>query len=553
MILGNVSNLISVLWYGLAGSYGWALTARLVGGLLNAVIGAGKAIIGEGVAPADQTTAFSLFSLMPFLLPCALTAALSAMATVATAGWLQETLPGRQRGAAGAGAYEQVPASADGGCARGSAAGGGAAADSPASTLEMVAQQRNLGAAGQQARDWTEELEGGADVEAGERGGLLLAKQPVPRAERRGHLRALRCDSARMEHPYGGPAAKGPPPEEAAALSPGQGETWPAAEEAAGDEGGHLLSPGSASEWGANHVHLARAQQRQQQRQQQSGSQEGIGSSYPGADESPRHQQLHHPPARGSGAAAATSTRDLCCVRGAAPPQQRTLREWQHAGEEAEEHERQRRQELEQQEEAPWFRQCAVVQCLAGYALIAFLFSMVEELVPIYASAPLPEGGLGLSTTQLAPPLAFSGVVLMAWSLVGYPWLARAVGTMRSCRVGLWHVIPVVLALPAVSLVAARPTATQAALFLVLGMKSVAGTNTLASFVRAAAPALGGLSWAWALEIAGGTGFQQFLPFGAAALVAVAADLIYWRLRLEEPLEEPLGSSDAAPAAVAAD
>ena len=44
---------------------------------------------------------------------------------------------------------------------------------------------------------------------------------------------------------------------------------------------------------------------------------------------------------------------------------------------------------------------------------------------PPLAAAPTREGGLGLTTTQLAPSLGFSGVVLMAYSLLGFPRLAR--------------------------------------------------------------------------------------------------------------------------------
>ena len=77
---------------------------------------------------------------------------------------------------------------------------------------------------------------------------------------------------------------------------------------------------------------------------------------------------------------------------------------------------------------------------------------------------------------------------------------------------------------------------------------------TIAAFVRAAAPALGGFSWAWSLALTGGggssgggSGGHQFLPFAAAALVALAADLIYWRLRLQE--KEVNGGGSAVPIA----
>ena len=39
MVLGNLAGVASVLWFGLSGSFAWALGARVFGGLLNAIIG----------------------------------------------------------------------------------------------------------------------------------------------------------------------------------------------------------------------------------------------------------------------------------------------------------------------------------------------------------------------------------------------------------------------------------------------------------------------------------------------------------------------------------
>jgi len=47
LVIGNVSCVVSVLFFGLAGTYWQAATARAVGGALNAIILAEKAILGE--------------------------------------------------------------------------------------------------------------------------------------------------------------------------------------------------------------------------------------------------------------------------------------------------------------------------------------------------------------------------------------------------------------------------------------------------------------------------------------------------------------------------
>lgn len=59
--------------------------------------------------------------------------------------------------------------------------------------------------------------------------------------------------------------------------------------------------------------------------------------------------------------------------------------------------------------------------------LIAFLFNVMEEVLPIFASAAVAEGGLGLTPAQLAPSLSFGGVVLCVYALKGFPWLMRCV------------------------------------------------------------------------------------------------------------------------------
>lgn len=74
---------------------------------------------------------------------------------------------------------------------------------------------------------------------------------------------------------------------------------------------------------------------------------------------------------------------------------------------------------------------------LCGYTLCAFFYNLVDEMVPIFASAPLRVKGLALTTTQLAIPLAFGGSSIILWSLFGYPHLRAALGTKNTCRTGL--------------------------------------------------------------------------------------------------------------------
>jgi hypothetical protein len=141
--------------------------------------------------------------------------------------------------------------------------------------------------------------------------------------------------------------------------------------------------------------------------------------------------------------------------------------------------------------------------------------------------------------------------------------LCRRMGVLRTLRLGLWQSAPVALLVPCASLFAGLLLPSQAVMFLAMGLKAITATNaftgslilvnaaapkqslgavngagqSLASLVRALGPALGGLSWGWSSLLVGQDWWphwvpHQYLPFVAAALVALVTDGVYWGLRL---------------------
>lgn len=161
--------------------------------------------------------------------------------------------------------------------------------------------------------------------------------------------------------------------------------------------------------------------------------------------------------------------------------------------------------------------------------LIAFLFNFMEEVLPIFGSAAVSKGGLGLTPAQLAPSLSFGGIVLCVYALKGFPWLMRwavllccgktafppecapahtttcpfdpatpclailhrRVGVVRALRLGLYMAVPMALSIPACSLFGGAPAPTQVSLFFALGFKAVAGTSAFTAcliLVNMAAP-----------------------------------------------------------------
>ena len=210
---------------------------------------------------------------------------------------------------------------------------------------------------------------------------------------------------------------------------------------------------------------------------------------------------------------------------------------------------------------AEWWRDKNVVLALMGYTGTAFAYISLDELVPLFASATIQDGGLGYSPQMLAGPLAFSGLVLILWMLGGYKWLQNQVGTRRTCILGLWMTTGVVLLFPLASVV---PSQTLGAVIFWAGMglKSISGSNaftsclvlvnlaapkeslgqvngagqTLASGVRALGPWLGGMLWSLSLVTFNSFGIpagHQWVPFGIPIILAGGCLNIYSRLTIK--------------------
>lgn len=216
------------------------------------------------------------------------------------------------------------------------------------------------------------------------------------------------------------------------------------------------------------------------------------------------------------------------------------------------------------EDQVPWYKQRNILLALSGYALIAFCYITLDELVPIFASASVLDGGLAYSTSKLSGPLSFSGVVLVIWMLIGYPWMSKKFGTIRTCIIGLIQTIPVTLLFPLSSVSFLN---TEVVFWLGMGLKSIAGSNvftsclvlvnlvapkeslgevnglgqTLASGVRALGPFLGGVMWAGSIRLFKlfGSGDDtvwghQFLPFMLSTTIAGCCMSIYLKLHIPD-------------------
>ncbi|GBF96387.1 MFS general substrate transporter [Raphidocelis subcapitata] len=601
MVIGSAATTACLVWFGLAGDYSTAVAARAAAGLLNGIIAAWKSAIGESADARGQARALGLMSLSwgvgcvvgpavggafsqpcgawpgaplcgeggllrlrPYFLPCLIAAVINALSFLACVFLLEETLP------------DLKPSTPPPPPAWPSASAPLAAARGLARALLACFGQRGAAYA---------RLEGGGG-RGGEKAAELALRidSAAELAARDALASAPKCGS-----PGGGAAA---PP---AARPPGLGVCGCASSLAAAPGAlDALRAPrrGGRGEDGGGGGERARRMDSSwllRAYRGDAGPHADAGSS---GDEQPRPPPAppspSPPSAQGDGGGGkfygpsaadddASGARDG--GRGAA-------RGWPHgragggsgAPEEAARLLGRSSQELDsgfpqqqhqhQQQPAraggqppppppqgpPWHRDRAVLSALLGYSAVCLLFCALDELTPIFASAPRGSGGLGMSEAALAAPLAFGGAVLIAFSLLGYPPLQRLFGTLAVAHGGLVLAAAVSAALPLPSLVAggggdsgggAEPPRLPAALLgLLLAVRAVAqccaftsamilvntlphpaqlgavngAGQTLASLVRGLGPLLGGAAWGLAARARGG----QFAVFGGVGAVALA-------------------------------
>ncbi|KAK9796255.1 hypothetical protein WJX73_006157 [Symbiochloris irregularis] len=163
----------------------------------------------------------------------------------------------------------------------------------------------------------------------------------------------------------------------------------------------------------------------------------------------------------------------------------------------------------------PWWKNRHTLIAVAGYGCIAFSYNLCDEMVPIFASAPLHSGGLGLTTTQLAVPLGLGGIAIILWSLFVYAraLLSAAIFLQDICANNVFTS----------SMIMVNSAAPHHAMGAVNGFG-----QSLACFVRAAGPALGGVAWGVSTTIP--LPGHQFLPFTCVAVLFFGAQLLYTHL-----------------------
>lgn len=85
------------------------------------------------------------------------------------------------------------------------------------------------------------------------------------------------------------------------------------------------------------------------------------------------------------------------------------------------------------------------------YSLFSFHAMVFEEVLPLYFTAPVYAGGLGVTSADFAKALSFFGIAQLVLQFDTYPRLTKRFSTLTLCRVAFLAFIPIYLILPELS------------------------------------------------------------------------------------------------------
>ncbi|CAO3654534.1 unnamed protein product [Mucor fragilis] len=90
---------------------------------------------------------------------------------------------------------------------------------------------------------------------------------------------------------------------------------------------------------------------------------------------------------------------------------------------------------------------------IISYSVFSFHAMVFDEVLPLYFTAPVPAGGLGITRTDFAKALSFFGVIQLIFQFVIYPRLTKYYSTLVLCRLAFLVFIPVYFLFPELSTV----------------------------------------------------------------------------------------------------
>ncbi|GAA5798147.1 hypothetical protein HPULCUR_003547 [Helicostylum pulchrum] len=93
----------------------------------------------------------------------------------------------------------------------------------------------------------------------------------------------------------------------------------------------------------------------------------------------------------------------------------------------------------------------ASIIVIINYSLYGFHAMVFDEILPLYFTAPVYAGGLGVSLPEFAGLLSFLGISQLIFQFGVYPRMTRQFDVLVLCRVALFIFIPVYIIFPELS------------------------------------------------------------------------------------------------------
>lgn len=124
----------------------------------------------------------------------------------------------------------------------------------------------------------------------------------------------------------------------------------------------------------------------------------------------------------------------------------------------------------------PGFRVLGVpgmAPAICAYALLSSVQILFDELLPVFASSPPAQGGLGWQSAQVGSVQVVNGGVQVLATLLLVPRLLKRVGILAAFRAFVWPLVPFLVLFPALALLNGRPDAVFAAMCGAVAMRTV--------------------------------------------------------------------------------
>eukprot|EP00126_Sphaerothecum_destruens_P011306 Sdes_comp20892_c0_seq1m18023 len=116
--------------------------------------------------------------------------------------------------------------------------------------------------------------------------------------------------------------------------------------------------------------------------------------------------------------------------------------------------------------DSPFLRNMLITTLM--YSWTGFLYSMIEEVIPLFSKLSIAKGGLAYTTQQLGVQMTIQGASMIFVTLGCLSMILRKIGVRQSLRISFLGVIPFLFVFPVMNLIAEKNGSNQDASITVM-------------------------------------------------------------------------------------